>query len=184
MDLKITDKIIIIDLEATCWEDDGIFQKQHSEIIEIGLCVLHVDTGELELNEGILVKPVFSEISSFSTKLTSITQAMIAKDGISLKDVISALKEKYQTGRYTWASYGAYDKNMLKEQCKRFNLIYPMSSNHINVKILLAEKMGLNKGVGMERALEMLGIPLEGTHQRGVDDAKNIAKILNWILNN
>lgn len=33
------------------------------------------------------------------------------------------------------------------------------------------------RGVGMERALSMLELPLEGTHHRGIDDAKNIAKI-------
>ena len=32
------------------------------------------------------------------------------------------------------------------------------------------------KEVGM--ALDKLGLPLEGTHHRGVDDAWNIAKIL------
>jgi inhibitor of KinA sporulation pathway (predicted exonuclease) len=36
----------------------------------------------------------------------------------------------------------------------------------------------------MEGALNLLNIPLEGTHHRGVDDAKNTAKILRWILNN
>jgi inhibitor of KinA sporulation pathway (predicted exonuclease) len=29
----------------------------------------------------------------------------------------------------------------------------------------------------MEKALNKLNIPLEGTHHRGIDDAKNIAKI-------
>lgn len=34
----------------------------------------------------------------------------------------------------------------------------------------------------MAGALALLNIPLEGTHHRGVDDAKNIAKILNKVL--
>lgn len=29
----------------------------------------------------------------------------------------------------------------------------------------------------MERALKMLNLPLEGTHHRGIDDAKNISRI-------
>lgn len=29
----------------------------------------------------------------------------------------------------------------------------------------------------MERALKMLDLPLDGTHHRGIDDAKNISKI-------
>ena len=184
MNLEITEKIIILDLEATCWENDGSFQKQHSEIIEVGVCILDVDNGEIEANRGILVKPVNSEISTFCTNLTSITPAMVNTEGVSLKQAVALLKENYSSKKFTWASYGAYDKNMLKEQCKKFNIDYPMSANHINVKVLLSEKLGLNKGVGMSTALKMLKLPLEGKHHRGVDDARNIAKILNWILTN
>jgi inhibitor of KinA sporulation pathway (predicted exonuclease) len=36
--------------------------------------------------------------------------------------------------------------------------------------------------VGMTTALEKLGLPLEGTLHRGVDDAWNIAKILAKLL--
>lgn len=44
------------------------------------------------------------------------------------------------------------------------------------------ELFGLQKPTGMNGALHLLEIPLEGIHHRGVDDAKNIAKILNWCL--
>ncbi|WP_026904653.1 3'-5' exonuclease [Pedobacter glucosidilyticus] len=176
------DKILVIDLEATCWGEDGSYQQQNSEIIEIGLCILNVDSGEIEANEGILVKPVHSDISDFCTQLTSITPEMIEQEGRSLEEAIVLLREKYHSLNYSWASYGAYDKNMLLEQCKRFNVEYPMSSSHINVKTLLSRKLNLEKGLGMQKALKRLNIPLEGTHHRGVDDAKNIAKILKLIL--
>jgi inhibitor of KinA sporulation pathway (predicted exonuclease) len=35
---------------------------------------------------------------------------------------------------------------------------------------------------GMKRALELMGIPLDGQHHRGVDDARNIAKIARVML--
>lgn len=57
-----------------------------------------------------------------------------------------------------------------------------LSVHHINVKTLFALKNKLGHEQGMAGALAMLNIPLEGTHHRGVDDAKNIAKILNKIL--
>jgi len=34
----------------------------------------------------------------------------------------------------------------------------------------------------MAQALEMLGLPLEGTHHRGGDDAWNIARLLAELL--
>jgi len=180
--METTDEIIIIDLEATCWEQDGDYQRQHSEIIEIGICKMDARTGRVIKNEGVLIKPVHSEISSFCTKLTSITPAMVEQDGFSLKEACEILEGEYGSRELTWASYGAYDKQMLKEQCIKFGVKYPMSSQHINVKTFFADKHQLSRGVGMAGALKMLNVPLLGTHHRGVDDARNIAKIISHLL--
>jgi inhibitor of KinA sporulation pathway (predicted exonuclease) len=72
----------------------------------------------------------------------------------------------------------------MQSQCRIHNIKFPLSQNHINVKTLFAEKKGLKRNTGMSGALQILSISLEGTHHRGIDDAKNIAKILNWCLNN
>ena len=78
----MTNKIIIIDLEATCWE--GIPPKgEVSEIIEIGICLLDTLTGEITDNRGILVKPTHSKISPFCTQLTTITPELVAREGVS-----------------------------------------------------------------------------------------------------
>ena len=34
----------------------------------------------------------------------------------------------------------------------------------------------------MERALARIGLPLEGTHHRGIDDARNIARLAALML--
>ena len=47
---------------------------------------------------------------------------------------------------------------------------------HINLKAVFA-KMRKMKQCGMKAALQMLEIPLDGFHHRGIDDARNIAKI-------
>ncbi|WP_394773515.1 exonuclease domain-containing protein [Flavobacterium sp.] len=181
--MKTTDKIIIIDLEATCWQST-IPEGQENEIIEIGLAVLNAQTGEITQNQGILIKPQRSSVSPFCTELTTITQDLLDKNGISFEKAIEKLVDEYQPDLYTWVSYGQYDINMIKKQCKSFGIQYPMGDQHINVKTLVAEKLNLQKPTGMNGALHLLNIPLEGTHHRGIDDAKNIAKILNWCLNN
>nr|WP_294779324.1 3'-5' exonuclease [uncultured Flavobacterium sp.] len=181
--MKTTDKIIIIDLEATCWQGAVPFGQQN-EIIEIGLAVLDTKTGVISKNKGILVKPQLSSVSVFCTQLTTITEDMLEKHGVTLQEAIKQLKDEYKSYSYTWASYGLYDLNMLKRQCKTFGVPYPMSGDHMNVKEHFAEKFGLSKTTGMNGALKLLNIPLEGTHHRGIDDAKNIAKILHWCLKN
>ncbi|MFB9076603.1 exonuclease domain-containing protein [Flavobacterium procerum] len=181
--MKTTDKIIIIDLEATCWQS-AVPKGQQNEIIEIGLAVLNTENGEITKNNGILIKPQRSTVSSFCTELTTITQDLLDRNGVNFEEALNMLVDEYNPDLYTWASYGQYDLNMLRKQCQSFGVEYPMSNEHINVKTYFAEKFGLDRATGMNGALQMLNIPLEGTHHRGVDDAKNIAKILNWCLKN
>lgn len=179
--MKTTDKIIIIDFEATCWQG-SVPAGQENEIIEIGVAVLDAHSGEISKNKGILIKPQRSTVSPFCTELTTITQELLDKNGVLFQEAIEQLVDEYHPDLYTWASYGQYDLNMLKKQCKSFGVPYPMGEEHINVKVWFAEVFGLQKPTGMNGALAMLNIPLEGTHHRGVDDAKNIAKILHWCL--
>lgn len=40
----------------------------------------------------------------------------------------------------------------------------------------------MKKKLGMARALEIAGLPLDGTHHRGIDDARNMAKLMPYIL--
>lgn len=181
--MKTTDKIIIIDLEATCWQS-AVPKGQENEIIEIGLAVLDTETGKISKNQGILIKPQRSIVSPFCTELTTITQDLLDKNGVLFEEAINLLIDEYNPDLYTWASYGQYDLNMLQKQCKSFGVSYPMADEHINVKVHFAEKFGLVKPTGMNGALALLNIPLEGTHHRGIDDAKNIAKILDWCLKN
>jgi inhibitor of KinA sporulation pathway (predicted exonuclease) len=178
---KKLDKIVVIDIEATCWEGN-IPEGMSSDIIEIGVCLLDVHTGEISDNKGIMVLPERSAVSPFCTELTTITQEMLDKEGISFKEACSILKKEYLSQSRAWASFGAYDFKQFQRQCAAMNISYPFSPSHINVKTLFALKMKLNHELGMAGALEMLSIPLEGVHHRGVDDARNIAKILNRIL--
>ncbi|WP_299709254.1 3'-5' exonuclease [uncultured Tenacibaculum sp.] len=176
-------KIIVIDIEATCW-NGKIPAGQVNEIIEFGISELDIETGEISKNKGILVKPERSEVSPFCTELTTITQDLLDKEGISFKEACRQIREDYNAKEYVWASYGAYDLKMIKNQCKIRGVEYPLSQEHVNVKEFFTEVKGLRRKVGMKGALHILDIPLEGTHHRGVDDAKNIAKILHWCLRN
>lgn len=139
-----------------------------NEIIEIGLSVLDTISGEILKNQGILIKPQYSKVNDFCTELTTITQKLLDKEGILFEEAIEKLIGEYDPDLYTWASYGAYDLNMPLKQCKKFGVDCPMANDHINVKILFAETKGLAKPTGMNGALHILNIPLEGTHHRGL----------------
>ena len=180
---KLLDKIVVVDIEATCWEGKNP-EGMENDIIEIGVCLLDVNTGEITNNRGIFVKPERSVISSFCTQLTTITSEMIEKEGVTFQEALRILKKEYDTQSRAWASYGAYDLKQFQRQCADLGKGYPFSPSHINVKTLFALKQKLPHELGMDGSLHELGIPLEGTHHRGKDDANNIAKILREILKN
>jgi len=178
---KLLDKIVIVDIEATCWEGK-IPDGSANDIIEIGICLLDVETGEISDSRGILIKPERSTVSPFCTQLTTITQEMLDKDGISYKDALNILRKEYNSSSRAWASFGAYDLKQFQRQCSDLGFPYPFGPSHINVKTLFALKNKYKHETGMAGALDFYNIPLEGTHHRGVDDAKNIAKILAKLL--
>ncbi len=177
---KKLDQIVVVDVEATCWEGEPP-EGQEQEIIEIGLCLVDVASGERSGKRSILVKPERSRVSDYCTNLTTLTQEEVDR-GIHFKEACAMLKKEYKSKQRVWASYGDYDRRLFEMQCRTRSLDYPFGPTHINVKNLLAIFMGLPREIGMNEALKILDLPLDGIHHRGGDDAWNIARILSEIL--
>ncbi|MAG26455.1 DNA polymerase III [Candidatus Pacearchaeota archaeon] len=178
-------KIInVIDVESTCWET-GASKNQTSEIIEIGVCCLHLDTFEITNKKSILLKPIKSSISTFCTELTTLTQDLINEQGVNYIEAIDILKYEYFTKSRMWASWGDYDRKMFERMQKIYPFksnLYPFGPRHMNVKSLFALLCNNGYECGMPNGLKYFNLPLEGTHHRGHDDAENIAKILRKII--
>lgn len=177
-------KLTIIDLEATCWELPE--PNKESEIIEIGCSLIDLHKLEIIDNRSIYVLPIKEHsfpLSPFCTELTGITTSKLRKQGKTLEGAIEELKKYYPTSK-PWASWGAYDLRMLKQDCKDKNIPFPfIDGNHINAKSLFSILLRItNKSYGVQKALKHLNIPFEGSPHSGKDDAYNIAKIIITLL--
>jgi inhibitor of KinA sporulation pathway (predicted exonuclease) len=177
---KKLDQILVIDVEATCWEGSPP-PGQESEIIEIGICTLDVASGDRLDKQDILIRPERSTVSEFCTQLTTLTQEQLDQ-GITLQLACNILQKQYASKQRVWASYGDYDRRQFEKQCQAFGVNYPFGPTHINVKNLFAIAQGLADEVGMARTLELMRLPLTGVHHRAGDDAWNIAGILSKLL--
>ena len=166
----------MIDVEATCWEGaapDG----QVSEIIEIGLCVVDLTARRRLDRHAILVKPQHSEVSEFCTRLTGLASADL-EGGVSFAESCARLVAEHDGADRTWASWGDYDRKQFASQCTAMGVPYPFGPLHVNAKAVFAAAHGLRRRPGMAQALDLVGLPLEGRHHRGVDDAWNIAALI------
>ena len=178
---KDLSKILIVDVEATCWEGQPP-GGETSEIIEIGCALYDLNLGKVVKKEGILIRPSFSTVSPFCTQLTTITTELLNDQGVTFQHAVAKLTEEYSTKHLTWGSWGDYDRKAFEKNSELFKTPYPFGSTHLNIKNLFALKYRLQKEVGMERALGMLNLPLIGTHHRGVDDSVNIASLFKALL--
>ncbi|MCX7749899.1 MAG: exonuclease domain-containing protein [Clostridia bacterium] len=173
---------IIFDLEATCWENG---KGKVSEIIEIGAVKLNEKLESLG-TFSTFVRPVINPIlSEFCTKLTTITQQDV--DGADTFELAMKTFESWiglQGEKVLLCSWGFYDKKQILAECEVKSYsgrIGWMLDSHISIKHQFAKAREISP-CGMRYALEILGLPLEGTHHRGIDDAKNIAKIFKTVF--
>lgn len=176
----ILDKIIVIDIESTCWRRSPP-PGQEMEIIEIGLCLLDTHTFERSGRESTLVKPVRSQVSEFCTHLTSLTQEQV-DTGISFDKALRHLRRFHRSRDRAWASFGDYDRRQFERQCASFGLKYPFGPTHFNIKALFALTFGLDQEVELDEAVKRLNLTFEGNHHRGVDDAWNAAAVFTEII--
>ena len=166
----------VVDVEATCWQGH-VPAGQVNEIIEIGLCVVDLVARERVAKHRILVRPARSAVSAFCTELTGLTQAEV-DTGVSFEEACALLAGEHRAGSRTWASWGDYDRNQFTRQAQRGRAVYPFSSRHVNAKRVFTESYGLRKRPGMAAALGVAGLPLEGRHHSGADDAWNIGALV------
>ncbi|MDT9691260.1 3'-5' exonuclease [Streptomyces sp. P9(2023)] len=171
-----TQLVNVVDVEATCWDGERP-PGAVSEIIEIGLTVVDLAAGVRTARHRVLVKPARSTVSPFCTELTGLTQAEV-DTGLDFAAACRLLAVEHATGVRPWASWGDYDRKQFTSQCRATRTEYPFSGRHTNAKAVFTEANGLVKRPGMARALEIAGLPLEGRHHRGEDDAWNIAALV------
>lgn len=172
---------IVVDLEATCWKDAA--HHPDMEIIEIGAVRLGdnlEDTGD-EFQS--FVRPVVqTQLSDFCTELTTISQSDVDA-AETFPEVLAKFIAWIGPDEYRLCSWGDYDRNQFDKDCTRHGIHLPerFVSHHVNVKRQFSLRRNVRR-CGVAKALTLLDMPFEGTHHRGIDDARNIARIYQAIM--
>lgn len=97
--------ILVVDLEATCWESPAEKpQGEANEIIEIGWALVDLKQNPpVTIRDGtVLVKPTRSNVSKFCTQLTTITAELLEAEGVSLKEAFQTLVTELQSNKLVW----------------------------------------------------------------------------------
>ena len=132
------------------------------------------------------------KLTPFCTELTGITQDKVDA-GIPFTEALakyhsflsSAADDIHIEGPYTNChilTCGDWDlKQMLPKQCRVSGIPIPgFMKRWVNIKKVMPKFKAFTrtKVYGMTHMLELLGLELEGRHHSGIDDCRNIARIV------
>jgi inhibitor of KinA sporulation pathway (predicted exonuclease) len=171
-------KLLVVDLEATCWER-RVHRAEDMETIEIGALLVELAAPDAPPREfQAFVRPrERPELSAFCRELTGIRQADVdAALGFervfpSFLEWIGALEG------VRFGSWGRYDRRQFETDCARHGLAYPFGDEHLNLKHWWSAKRGC-KPCGLSQAVVKSGLEFAGQHHRGLDDARNIWRVV------
>ncbi|ELT98134.1 hypothetical protein CAPTEDRAFT_225969 [Capitella teleta] len=181
------DYFLVLDFEATC--DDKV-QVDPQEIIEFPVLKVNAKTFEVESTFHQYVEPrVHKQLSPFCVELTGIIQDMV--DGQQHLEAVLGDFQKWMQDegllnegvKFIFVTCGDWDlKKMLPSQAKYFDIAYPdHMKSWINIKRPFTDVVGQYPKNDMMEMLQKLNIAHTGRHHSGIDDCKNIAKILRGI---
>jgi len=179
-----------VDLEATC-DDVGVNESPRSlvvvpdemETIEIGLVVIGLESLEIVDEFQRFVRPQINPtLTDFCKKLTSIQQVDVdgARTYPEVGEDLRTFVACYPNA--AWVSWGDYDARQLERDagfagCPSLLEGLP----HFNARKWHA---GLydDRPKSLKQTVESLGLVWRGTYHRGIDDARNVASIVNEML--
>lgn len=177
--IKRADKVVVFDLELTCWDTPCPPDGEVPEVIQIGWCLLDAATGERSGRQSLIVKPSRSRVSTYCTALTGITP-QDARRGVPLRDACIRMT-KMGLRQYACAGYGDDLECLLKEAAINGAEI-PFSRDYIDISLLVKLAARTYKGVSLEAACGALGVEMDGELHRADWDAWNAAGALSVLL--
>ncbi len=169
-------KFIIYDLEATCWR--GRPPGGYNEIIEIGAVAVN-RYGQVLDSFCKFVKPTVNpKLSSFCTKLTSITQAQVDSSKAYPKIIEEFTDWIEIENEFLLCSWGKFDKRIIINNCELHRLESDwVDDNHLDVKEAYHVNRGLSPHRGLKAVVKKEGFEFTGIHHRAISDAENLAKV-------
>ena len=172
---------LVIDLEATCSDDESL-PREEMEIIEIGAVLVDAASLTPQAEFQSFVKPMRHKIlKPFCTELTTITQADVDR-APRFPQAILKLGEFIKNKDILFCSWGGYDRNQLRRDAQHHRVKLPLGERHMNIKEAFSRRLGESRQYGTGQALRRLGLAFTGTQHRAIDDARNIARMLPFVL--
>ena len=172
----------VLDFECTC---DGEWEFPN-EIIEFPVLFLHPKTLETEFVFRRFVRPTENPvILPYCTELTGIQQSDV-DEACELETVLEEFQDFLDENELDilLVTDGPWDvEKFLVRECRRKGLPLPRwCLKWLDIRRRFQNAMSLDKWLNIEGMLCTLGMEFDGRQHSGIDDARNISRILKELL--
>lgn len=175
----------VIDFECTCWQAGDEEKKAH-EIIEFPAVFMNSKTLEIEFEFHEYVRPTENPIlTPFCVELTGISQATVdaADDLEAVLSTFDDFLKENKIDSFTACTDGPWDfSQFLAPEVTRKSLAVPKwARKWIDIRRRFQYTFQLTKWIGVSDMLVLLNMEFEGREHSGIDDARNIARIVKAV---
>ncbi len=188
--------ICVLDFEANC-ADNMKELGMDNEVIEFPSVLWKYNENAIPLMTKIAEFQLFCKpkntpiLTPFCIELTKITQDKV-DNGVTFPDALKQhemwlrlhipdFDNAVHRGNVIIATCGEWDmKIMAPKEYRNYNMknVHSVYLKYMNVKTEFSEFYKCGSKIGMSGMLAHLGLTLDGTHHSGIDDCRNISKIL------
>ena len=174
--------LMVLDFEATCSDNEPTYP---NEIIEFPVVLVDMAAQRVVSEFHSFVRPIRNPtLTPFCRHLTGIKQAAVDAAPM-LPEAVRRFDEWMcktvpEGSRCIFATDGPWDlRHFLFEQavCRDGLIVGPVFSKWINVRRTFSDFFHI-KPCGVEKMLARINLSFEGRPHRGIDDARNIARIV------
>lgn len=177
----------VVDLEATCDEQDKpdcVVPREEMETIEIGAVMVDGQTYEVRSEFQTFVRPVRNpQLTPFCRKLTGISPDQVDQAPEFPQAWEAFLVWANRLPGWHFGSWGRYDVTQFRRDGEFWGIDTMQALvDPTNLKRVFARQRNI-KECGIPAALSIAGLgEFQGDHHRGIDDARNAARLLAAIL--
>ncbi|KAI7874860.1 hypothetical protein K492DRAFT_168753 [Lichtheimia hyalospora FSU 10163] len=189
------DYYLFFDVEATCEENGGF--EYPNEIIEFPIVLVDAKSFEKVDEFRSYVKPSIKPVlSPFCKQLTGISQETVndSPDFIQVLNDFQEFMGKYSVFQDKTAAFvtacdvtdGPFDiRDFVTKQCKHSNIKLPayFEKPWVNIRKLFKEFYKQKEAKNIARMLETLDMTFDGREHSGLDDARNLHRIAQHMVN-
>lgn len=167
------ERILYFDLELTCWDSPpppGMI----TEIIEIGIVEMELETLAILREKAFFVRPRRWEITQKCTDITGITASDI-QNASPLEEVLPLIQQQFDPAAKSSCAWGD-DHSTLSRKCKSMGLTNPFR-RFIDLSKAFQGALAIKDSPSLAAALDIMGMSFDGVPHGALPDARNLAHL-------